>query len=130
GKGWGVVYGTMLQASGQRRIGLARVASWWSVARYPSAQPSTRLAVAGLSRAESRLAQRELMSTDKPATVQASSHSVRRQMRLVRPAMTVLIVDPDGASAARLANALRPPHQVVVVGSAKEALAQVDRRVP
>ena len=51
-------------------------------------------------------------------------------MRLIRPAMTVLVVDPDVASAARLANALRPQHLVVVVGSAQEALAQVDRRVP
>jgi PleD family two-component response regulator len=70
------------------------------------------------------------MGTDEPAVVHASSDSVRSQMRLVRPEMTVLIVDPDVASAERLADALRSQHQVIVVGSAKEALAQVDSRAP
>jgi CheY-like chemotaxis protein len=51
-------------------------------------------------------------------------------MRLIRPAMTALFVDPDVASAERLANALRSQHRVVVVGSATEALAQVDRSAP
>jgi len=70
------------------------------------------------------------MRLDRPAAIQASPDSVRSQMRLIRPAMTVLVVDPDVASAERLANALRSQHRVVVVGSATEALAQMDRSTP
>jgi DNA-binding response OmpR family regulator len=51
-------------------------------------------------------------------------------MRRIHPAMTVLVVDPDVASAKRVANALRSQHRVVVVESATEALAQVDRSAP
>jgi len=70
------------------------------------------------------------MSPDKPLAAQASPDSVKSQLRRIRPAMTVLFLDPDIASAERLATTLRSQHQVVVVGSATEALAQVDRRIP
>jgi DNA-binding response OmpR family regulator len=51
-------------------------------------------------------------------------------MLLIRPAMTVLFVDPDVAGAERFANMLRSQHTVAVVGSAHAALAQLDRWVP
>jgi DNA-binding response OmpR family regulator len=70
------------------------------------------------------------MRLDRPAAIQASSDSLTSQMRLIRPAMTVLFVDPDVAGAERLATALRSQHHVVVVGSAHEALAQVARSAP
>jgi DNA-binding response OmpR family regulator len=70
------------------------------------------------------------MSPDKPVTAQASLDSVKSQLRLIRPAMSVLFLDPDIASAERLANSLRSQHRVIVVGSANEALAQVDSRAP
>jgi DNA-binding response OmpR family regulator len=70
------------------------------------------------------------MSPDKPVTAQASLNSFKSQLRLIRPAMSVLFLDPDIASAERLANSLRSQHRVIVVGSANEALAQVDSRAP
>jgi sigma-B regulation protein RsbU (phosphoserine phosphatase) len=70
------------------------------------------------------------MSPDKPVAAQPSPDSVKSQLRLIRPAMTVLFLDPDVAGAERLANTLRSQHRVVVVGSANEALEQVDSRVP
>jgi DNA-binding response OmpR family regulator len=70
------------------------------------------------------------MSPDKSVATQVSPDSVKSQLRLIRPAMSVLFLDPDIASAERLANTLRSQHRVVVVGSANEALAQVGSRVP
>jgi DNA-binding response OmpR family regulator len=72
------------------------------------------------------------MSPDKSvaARVQASPDLGKSQSRRVRPARTILFLDPDIASAKRLANTLRSQHRIVVVGSANEALAQVDSLVP
>jgi PleD family two-component response regulator len=70
------------------------------------------------------------MSPDKSVATQVSPDSVKSQLRVNRPAMSVHFLDPDIAGAERLANTLRSQHRVVVVGSASEALAQVDSRVP
>jgi len=70
------------------------------------------------------------MSPNKPVAALVSPDSVKSQLRLICPAMTALFLDPDIARAERLANTLRSQHRVVVVGSANEALVQVDARVP
>ncbi len=70
------------------------------------------------------------MSPDGPVDGRAGSESVSRQLRLIRPAMRVLFVDPDVAGAERLAHALRAQHTVAVVGSAQAAMATVERWAP
>src|SRR5215470_9186538 len=102
---------------------------WWSL-RSPLKRIVCQCSVAGPYGFESALAWRKLMSPDKSVAAKASPDSVKSQLRLIRPAMTALFLDPDVSSAERLANTLRAQHRVVVVGSANEALAQVDSRVP
>jgi len=70
------------------------------------------------------------MGLDGPAAARAWSESFTRQLRLIRPGMIVLFVDPDVAGAERLAGALRSQHTVTVVGSAQAAIAQMERWAP
>src|SRR5690242_14485674 len=73
---------------------------------------------------------RSCMGADGPAVVRAGSKSGMSQMRVIRPPMRVLFVDPDSAGAEPLARALRSQHTVTIVGSAHAAMAQMEQQAP
>src|SRR5579863_3192042 len=70
------------------------------------------------------------MAADRPMANQPASESLSRQLRLIRPGMTILFVDPDVAGVQRLVDALRSHHTVGLARSAAEATAQIGRQVP